>query len=91
MIGEIPFAVHLVVPQDGQVDVAVGALYEVLMRSEVIFRASEAIDNKYKLCQTAAKATRRFHIGSQEMNRTINDAFVKIAAGAHLLPLSEAA
>jgi hypothetical protein len=61
------------------------------MRSEVIFRASEAIDNKYKLCQTVAKATRHLHIGTQEMNQTINNAFVKIAAGARLSPLPEAA
>jgi hypothetical protein len=60
------------------------------MRSEVIFRASEAIGNKYKLCQTVAKATRRLHIGTQEMNQTINNAFVRIAAGAHQPPLPEA-
>ena len=50
------------------------------MRSEVIFRASKAIDNKYELCQTVAKAARRLHIGSQQMNKTINNAFVRIAA-----------
>jgi hypothetical protein len=54
------------------------------MRSEVIFRASEAIDNKYELCQTVSKATRRLHVGTQEMNQTINNAFVRIAASADL-------
>lgn len=61
------------------------------MRSEVIFRASEAIGNKYKLCQTAGKATRRLHIGTQEMTQTINNAFVRIAAVTPLPPLPAAA
>ncbi|WP_263379911.1 DNA-directed RNA polymerase subunit omega [Granulicella paludicola] len=61
------------------------------MRSEIIFRASEAIDNKYKLCQTVAKATRRLHIGSQEMNQTINNAFLRIAAEAPVRVIPEVA
>jgi hypothetical protein len=60
------------------------------MRSDVIFRAGEAINNKYELCQTVSKATRRLHIGTQEMNRTINNAFLRIAAGVHPPPLPEA-
>jgi hypothetical protein len=54
------------------------------MRSEVIFRATETIANKYKLCQTVSKATRRLHIASGEMNETINIAFLKIAADREL-------
>jgi hypothetical protein len=50
------------------------------MRSEIIFRAKEMIDNKYRLCQTASKATRRLHISSQNTQETINNAFVRIAA-----------
>ncbi len=61
------------------------------MRSEIIFRASEAIDNKYKLCQTVAKATRRLHIGSNEMNSTINNAFLRIAAEAPIRAVPEVA
>jgi len=58
------------------------------MRSEVIFRASATIGNKYKLCQTVSKATRRLHIASADMNQTINSAFIKIAAGVEQpLPL----
>ena len=34
---------------------------EANVRSELIFRARETVDNKYKLCQTASKATRRLH------------------------------
>ena len=38
------------------------------------------IDNKYRLCQTASKATRRLHISSQNTQETINNALVRIAA-----------
>ena len=54
------------------------------MRSEVIFRASATIVNKYKLCQTVSKATRKLHIASGDMSQTINSAFVKIAQGTDL-------
>ena len=54
---------------------------EIPVRSELIFRAKETVDNKYKLCQTASKATRRLHISSRNTPNTINDAFVRIADG----------
>ena len=54
------------------------------MRSEIIFRAAEQVANKYKLCQTAAKATRQLHIPSKNTQETINSAFVRIAAGPEL-------
>jgi hypothetical protein len=34
--------------------------------------------------KTVSKATRRLHVGTQEMNQTINNAFVRIAASADL-------
>jgi hypothetical protein len=49
------------------------------MRSELIFRAKETVSNKYKLCQTASKATRRLHISSKNTTDTINSAFARIA------------
>ena len=49
------------------------------MRSELIFRAKETVTNKYKLCQTASKATRRLHISSTNTTDTINSAFARIA------------
>ena len=49
------------------------------MRSELIFRAKETVANKYKLCQTASKATRRLHISSKNTTDTINSAFARIA------------
>jgi len=54
------------------------------MRSEAIFRAKETIENKYKLCQTVSKATRRLHISSRNTQETINSAFEKIAAGSDI-------
>jgi hypothetical protein len=51
------------------------------VRSELIFRARETVDNKYKLCQTASKATRRLHISAKNTTDTINDAFLRIAGG----------
>jgi hypothetical protein len=49
------------------------------VRSEIIFRAKEMIENKYQLCQTASKATRRLHISSRNTQETINNAFARIA------------
>jgi hypothetical protein len=49
------------------------------MRSEIIFRAKLNIENKYELCQTAAKATRRLHVSSNDTQQTINNAFSRIA------------
>jgi hypothetical protein len=54
---------------------------EANVRSELIFRARETVDNKYKLCQTASKATRRLHIAATNTTDTINDAFSRIAGG----------
>jgi hypothetical protein len=52
------------------------------MRSEAIFRAKEMIENKYSLCQTVSKATRRLHISPRSTGETINTAFDRVAAGA---------
>jgi hypothetical protein len=54
---------------------------ETNVRSELIFRARETVDNKYKLCQTASKATRSLHISAKNTTDTINDAFSRIAGG----------
>ena len=54
---------------------------EANVRSELIFRARETVDNKYRLCQTASKATRRLHIAATNTSDTINDAFSRIAGG----------
>jgi hypothetical protein len=53
------------------------------VRSELIFRAKETVGNKYKLCQTASKATHRLHVSAKNTTDTINDAFSRIAGGDH--------
>ena len=59
------------------------------MRSEAIFRAKEMIENKYSLCQTVSKATRKLHISPRSTQETINSAFAKIALGPQLPILIE--
>jgi hypothetical protein len=59
------------------------------MRSEIIFRAKEIIANKYMLCQTVAKATRRLHISSTDTQETINSAFVMIASDSETFILTQ--
>jgi hypothetical protein len=49
------------------------------MRSEAIFRANKIIENRYKLCQAASKATRLTHVASKDTQETITNAFEKIA------------
>jgi hypothetical protein len=49
------------------------------VRSELIFRARETVDNKYKLCQTTSEATRRLHIAAKNTTDTINDVLARIA------------
>jgi hypothetical protein len=51
------------------------------VRSELIFRARETVDNKYKLCQTTSKATRSLHIAAKNTTDTINDVLLRIAGG----------
>jgi hypothetical protein len=59
------------------------------MRSEIIFRAKEIIANKYMLCQSVAKATRRLHISSTNTQETINNAFERIASGSEIFILAQ--
>jgi hypothetical protein len=59
------------------------------MRSDAIFRAKEMIENKYSLCQTVSKATRRLHISPRSTQETISSAFEKIASGSDLPLLME--
>ncbi|RZU41562.1 DNA-directed RNA polymerase subunit omega [Edaphobacter modestus] len=54
------------------------------MRSESVFRAKEIIGNRYQLCQTVSKATRKIHISSRNTQETINSAFEKIADSREL-------
>lgn len=50
------------------------------MRSEVIYRASETIANRYKLCLTVAKTVRLLNVSSRDTQGTIKQAFERVAA-----------
>jgi hypothetical protein len=62
---------------------------EKSMRSEEIFRAKEMIENKYSLCQTVSKATRRLHISPRSTQETISTAFARVAEGMKFPILAE--
>ena len=50
------------------------------MRSHLIYGALAPVQNRYMLCQLAAKATRKFHRPATRVQDTMNDVFVKFAA-----------
>lgn len=54
-------------------------IVEFIVRSELIFRAREKVDNKYQLCQTTAKSTRLLHLPTTSTTVTINDALTRLA------------
>jgi hypothetical protein len=60
------------------------------MRSEAIFRAKEMIENKFTLCLSVSKATRRTHISPRSTQETISSAFAKVAEGSDFPVLIEA-
>jgi hypothetical protein len=49
------------------------------MRSEIIFRAQEKVDNRYRLCHAASKVSRCLHYYSATTQDAISDAFVRIS------------
>jgi hypothetical protein len=59
------------------------------MRSEAIFLAKKTIENKYSLCQTVAKATRKLHISPRSTQETINSAFENLASASRVPVLIE--
>jgi hypothetical protein len=52
---------------------------EASLRSEVIYRASQNIANRYQLCKTVARAARLLHIAPGDMHKTINDVFIELS------------
>jgi hypothetical protein len=49
------------------------------MRSELVFRASDRVANRYLLCHATAKTTRCLHFVSANTADAITDAFVRMA------------
>ena len=49
------------------------------MRSELIYDAVRAVQNRYLLCQVASKATRKFHKPNTRIQDTMNEVFERFA------------
>jgi hypothetical protein len=47
------------------------------MRSDLIYEAVSAVQNRYKLCQLASKATRKFHRPNTRIQETMNDVLLR--------------
>ena len=47
------------------------------MRSDLIYDAVSSVQNRYKLCQLASKATRKFHRPNTRIQETMNDVLVR--------------
>lgn len=47
------------------------------MRSDLIFGALTHVPNRYKLCQLAAKATRKLHKPNTRLQDTANEVFIR--------------
>lgn len=48
------------------------------MRSDLIFDALRTVQNRYMLCQIAAKATRKFHRPNTRIQETMNDVLTRV-------------
>jgi hypothetical protein len=56
------------------------------MRSELVFRASDKVANRYLLCHATAKTTRCLHFASANTTDAITDAFVRMADSSSMKP-----
>ncbi len=50
------------------------------MRSDLIFPAVKTVQNRYTLCQLAAKATRKFHKPNTRIQETMNEILTRMGA-----------
>jgi hypothetical protein len=53
------------------------------MRSDLIFGALTHVNNRYQLCQLAAKATRKLHKPNTRLQDTTNEVLEKIHVQDH--------
>ena len=68
------------------------------MRSDKIFGALDRVQNRYKLCQLTAQATRKFHRPNTRVQETMNEvlerfsntgSLEKARAGAQEIPVAQ--
>ncbi len=48
------------------------------MRSDLIYHALDTVRNRYLLCQTISKATRKFHKPNTRVQETMNEVLVRV-------------
>jgi hypothetical protein len=61
------------------------------MRSDLIFGALTHVNNRYKLCQLASKATRKLHKPNTRLQDTTNDVLDRFKDTVPMAPISESA
>jgi hypothetical protein len=49
------------------------------LRSSLVYAASKEIPNRFQLCQTISKATRKLHLASMPTQSTINRVLLELA------------
>ena len=54
------------------------------MRSDKIFGALDRVQNRYKLCQLTAQATRKFHRPNTRVQETMNEVLERFSTSADL-------
>ncbi len=59
------------------------------MRSDLIYSALNTVQNRYTLCQVAAKATRKFHRPNTRIQETTNEVLRRIADAERHMVMSE--
>lgn len=47
------------------------------MRSDLVFGAVAQVSNRYRLCKSVTKATRKFHRPNSRLPDTINDVLIR--------------
>ncbi len=59
------------------------------MRSNLIFDALRTVQNRYMLCQIAAKATRKFHRPNTRIQETMNEVLTRVGDSERPQVMSE--
>lgn len=61
------------------------------MRSDLVFGALAHVNNRYRLCQLASKATRKLHKPNTRLQDTTNDVLVRFRRTSPISQMSEPA
>ena len=59
------------------------------MRSDLIFGALTHVNNRYKLCQLASKATRKLHKPNTRLQDTTNDVLDRFKDTVPMAPIGD--